>query len=308
MSNLAKSLADLDAAADELLNKSVKSDNQDELSPEDIADSSAEPVEPDEEKGAEFKEDKKKGKKKPDNLPEEEPKESEDEELDKSEDEEDDEEAVEVKPEEDNLEDADEEEDEEYEIEKSIRKDFETNPAIAKGMEASEFLGAIVEVLSKGLTDVQKNIDLNGHTQEGANEVLAKSLQASLKANTSLIEENEKLRADNARISRRITKLEKSMGEGFEKLVDMLDEISSQPTMRKSMVSVHDRNFGASIEGHPVAQKTGFESLSKSQVMNVLTNELFAGNPNVTNSDIIGYESGAPLRSDLQQLVVNKIQ
>ena len=150
------------------------------------------------------------------------------------------------------------------------------------------------------MSEVQYDIHTGAKCQESANDVLAKSLQASLAMNASLRKDNEKL-------TRRITKLEKSLSEGFDKIMDALDDFSSQPVgMRKSLasVSVQDRNFEASTEGS--VRPTGFESLSKSQVMSVLESELIAGNPAVSASDIIGYESGAPIRQDLQHLVVSK--
>ena len=90
--------------------------------------------------------------------------------------------------------------------------------------------------------------------------------------------------------------------------MDSLDTSSSQPAhMRKSMVAVnvHDRDFDRSVNG--VKTVGGFDTLSKSQVLGVLDNEFRSGNQNVTPSDIISYESGAPLRQDLQSLVASKV-
>lgn len=283
MTKLSKSLADLDAAADELLAKSqaAEGDNKEEdVTPEEVSDNSATPEESSEEGAEEDKEGK--------------------------------EEDVKKSDEPENLEDGDdgdgaaeengegEEEPTPEEVEKSMKEDFLANDIIAKSIEGSEFLSACIEVLSKSLSDVQYDQQVASKNASASNDVIAKSMIAVMAS-------NQKLQADNERLTRRINKLEKSMSQGFDKVMDSLDTISSQPAhMRKSMasVNVHDRNFGASLDG--TAAVGGFESLSKSQVMTVLNNELYSGNPNVTPQDIISYESGAPLRTDLQTLVASK--
>lgn len=320
---LSKSLADLDKLADEMLAKSEAVEkpkaSDDDVKPEEISDDSSIASESGAEEGAETKEEMEKGCNCPDDKvkkseePEEieksegaEPdgdnKEGEEEKIEKSE-----EPAPENNPEseegaetaEGNGEDVPEEKTSE-EIEKSLKDDFEAEEPIKKGMENSEFMAAVVDVLTKSMSEVQYDTQTAGRAQAQATEVLSKSLQAVIGMNQQLSAENEKL-------TRRINKLEKSIEMGFEKVMDSLDEISLQPAhMRKSMasVSVHDRDFGSSINGTPTP--TGFESLSKSQVMTILNNELYAGNQNVTPQDIISYESGAPLRQDLQSLVVSK--
>lgn len=283
MTKLSKSLADLDAAADELLAKSqaVKDDdkNKEDITPEDISSNST--------------------------IPEESPEESEE----NAEAGEENEEDVKKSDEPENIEDKkdgdeeneeDEEETTPEEIEKSMKEDFTANDAVAQGIENSEFLSAVVEVLAKSMSDVQYDTQKMASNTSASNDVMAKSMIAVMAS-------NRKLQADNERLTRRINKLEKSISQGFDKVMDSLDTISSQPAhMRKSMasVAVHDRNFGASLDG--TLEVGGFESLSKSQVMNILSTELYSGNPNVTPQDIISYESGAPLKSDLQSLVASK--
>lgn len=316
-------MADLDKLADEMLAKSEAVEkpkaSDDDVKPEEISDDSSIASESGAEEGAETKEEMEKGCNCPDDKvkkseePEEieksegaEPdgdnKEGEEEKIEKSE-----EPAPENNPEseegaetaEGNGEDVPEEKTSE-EIEKSLKDDFEAEEPIKKGMENSEFMAAVVDVLTKSMSEVQYDTQTAGRAQAQATEVLSKSLQAVIGMNQQLSAENEKL-------TRRINKLEKSIEMGFEKVMDSLDEISLQPAhMRKSMasVSVHDRDFGSSINGTPTP--TGFESLSKSQVMTILNNELYAGNQNVTPQDIISYESGAPLRQDLQSLVASK--
>lgn len=186
------------------------------------------------------------------------------------------------------------------EMEKSFREDFIADDTIGDGVQGSEFFSAMVDVLAKSLGDMQYDANQSRKYSEQNSVVLAKSMQAMMLSNKALAD-------DNARLTRRINKLEKSINMGFEKVMDSLDAISSQPAhMRKSLssVQVRDRDFGSSLNGAPT--KVGFESLNKSQVLNILNCELYSGNPNVTAQDIIGYESGAPLRPDLQEFVASK--
>lgn len=284
---LTKSLADLDQAADELLAKSKAAEDggkgdEENLTPDEVSDDST--ATPNSEEGAG---------------------EGSEEELEKCND------GVKKSDEPEQLDEGDngdesegEEEPEEEQtaddIEKSLKDDFQANEVIAQGVENSEFFSAVVEVLTKSLGDVQYDTMVAAKEAGAANDVLAKSMNAMIVANAAL-------RADNERLTRRINKLEKSVTQGFDKIMDSLDEMSSQPAhMRKSMraVNVHDKDFGASLDG--VQTSGGFDSLSKSQVMNILNNELYSGNPNVQATDIISYESGAPLRPDLQALVASK--
>lgn len=294
---LTKSLAELDAAADELLKKSQTAADDDdkaqqgdgnEPTPDEISDDSV--ATPESEEDAEDKQDNADDLEKcGDNCGA----------VKKSED------SEPIKDDEDNDEgegdEGDEGEGEEPDaenIEKSLKDDFQASPVISQGMDTSEFISAVVEVLTKSLSDVQYDTQVAARANSNSNDILAKSI-------TAVIASNQQLKADNDRLTRRINKLEKSISQGFDKIMDSLDTISSQPAhMRKSMAAVYDKDFGASLNGAPAP--TGFESLSKSQVMSILTAELYSGNPSVQNSDIISYESGAPLRTDLQSLVASK--
>ena len=276
---LTKSLAELDSAADELLAKSKVAEDdggngdEEKLTPEEVSDDST--ATPDSEEGAG---------------------EGNDDDLEKCND------GVKKSDEPEQLEEEPEEEQTADDMEKSLKDDFQANEVIAQGMENSEFFSAVVEVLTKSLSDVQYDTMTAAKEAGAANDVLAKSMNAVIVANAAL-------RADNERLTRRINKLEKSISQGFDKIMDSLDEMSSQPAhMRKSMraVNVHDKDFGASLDG--VQTAGGFDSLSKSQVMTILNSELYGGNPNVQATDIISYESGAPLRPDLQALVASKVK
>lgn len=295
---LTKSLAELEAAADELLKKSKNAKDDDEKTSEDTGDVTPEEVS---DSGSSTYEDK--------NIEDENQDEDavDEKEVALAEEVEDPEEDVKKsdsdKADEDEDTDVDEDEDEELtpdEVEKDVKEDFESDELVKKSMDNSEFLSSVVDILAKSMSDVQYNVHVGNKAQSAASEILAKSIQAVMTSNKTLKEENE-------RLTRRINKLEKSISAGFEKVMDSLDELASQPAhVRKSMasVSVVDRDFDRSLNGSAVIG--GFESLNKSQVLAVLNNELYAGNQNVSPSDIISYESGAPLRQDLQALVVSK--
>lgn len=296
---LEKSLAELDAFADEMLAKSKAAekdedadDNDNEVTPEEVSEDATPTSNSEDAENAETDEEtpEKNPEKKEDNVE----KSCNDSDLTKSDNADEDE--TEEEPEEDEDEETPED------VEKSIKDDFESDETVKKGMENSEFYAAVVDIFAKSLGDMQYDVQSQGKAQAAATGILAKSLQAMMQANRTL-------QSDNERLTRRLNKLEKSMNKGFEQIMDSLDVMSSQPAhMRKSMasVSVHDRDFDSSLNG----QKTigGFESLSKSQVLTVLNNELYSGNPNVTPQDIISYESGAPLRHDLQSFVASKFK
>ena len=292
---LTKSLAELEAAADELLKKSKNAKDDDEKASEDTGDVTPEEVSDsgsstDEDKNIEDENQDEDAVDEKEVALAEEVEDPEDEEVKKSE------------PDEEEDTDADEDDDEltPEEVEKDVKDDFESDELVKKSMDNSEFLSSVVDILAKSMSDVQYNVHVGNKAQSDASEILAKSIQAVMTSNKTLKEENE-------RLTRRINKLEKSISAGFEKVMDSLDELASQPAhVRKSMasVSVVDRDFDRSLNGSAVIG--GFESLNKSQVLAVLNNELYAGNQNVSPSDIISYESGAPLRQDLQSLVVSK--
>ena len=295
---LTKSLAELEAAADELLKKSKNakddektSEDTGDVTPEEVSDSGSST---DEDKNIEDENQDEDAVDEKEVALSEEVEDPEDEEVKKSD-------SDKAEDEEDT--DEDEDEDEELtpdEVEKDVKEDFESDELVKKSMDNSEFLSSVVDILAKSMSDVQYNVHVGNKAQSAASEILAKSIQAVMTSNKTLKEENE-------RLTRRINKLEKSISAGFEKVMDSLDELASQPAhVRKSMasVSVVDRDFDRSLNGSAVIG--GFESLNKSQVLAVLNNELYAGNQNVSPSDIISYESGAPLRQDLQALVVSK--
>lgn len=264
---LNKSLAALDAAADELLKKSNSDDKDDDVKPDDVSD----------DKGDD------KDLEKCDNKPD-------GDNLAKSEDSDDDDD------------DSDEGEDTEKsvdDIQSDLIREFQQDEDITKGMATSEFQAALVAATAKALSDMQYDMHNVNQADNKATTVLAKSLQA-------VIASNQQLRADNDKLARRVSKLEKSLDKGIESILEAVDGLSTQPAhMRKSVnsINVHEKDFAKSVSG---TGNSSFDSLTKSQVMSILTNELYANNPEVRPADIISYESGAPLRQELQTLVASK--
>ena len=266
MNELSKSLQELDSAADELLKKSK--DDKENIKPDDVVD-------------------------------------------DKSNDKSDDDDSDDVekafdKPDGDNLKKSDKDCEGCEEVHKSIeefqnevQESFQEDEDINKGVETSEFQAALVTSIVKALGELQYDFHNKGKLDGKVNDVLAKSFRAMINTNSTLQAENEKL-------SKRLEKLEKSMEKGFGSIMEAIDSMSTQPAhMRKSVgsINVYDKDFNQSVNGKSV---DSFDSLSKSQVMSVLNNELYAGNSMIQPSDIISYESGAPLRPELKTLVVNK--
>lgn len=337
MEDLSKSLSELDAMADELLSKSVSKGKDEDVKPEEISDE----FEKDEkdEKPA-----KKKADKKPkdedveddkdldddeeddeefDDEDEDDGDDEEDDDTDDEEDEDDDDDEdvkksepsvpsdaeedeirskanAELNKSDDDEDDSEDDDDDEETVEKSMRDRFEQDPLIRSQMQNSEFMSAVVDVMAKSLADVQYDLTVKSRDDNNATAVLAKSLKA-------VVAHNQALQLENDKLSRRLNRLEKSISHGFDRIIDSLEDMSTQPaTMRKSVASinVHDRDFDRSLNG--VRTVGGFESLSKSQVLNVLNTELYAGNALVSASDIISYESGAPLRDELKNLVASK--
>lgn len=298
---LSKSIQELDSIAEALL-KSVDKD-QDDLTPDDIADaptksSKEEPSkDPDEDsKEEDSKNNTAEGEDTPDKEEEDTVKKSmkksaTKKSMKKSDEEDSEDEEADL----DEDEDEDEEDDDIDSLEKSLKTQFVGTSGIGGD---SEFLEAIVNVLSKSLAENVYNLQaLSGNTQ-ASTDVLAKSLQANLGLNKSLVATVNELKQEN-------TELKKSIAEGFSSLQDSLDSALSQPSrMRKSVtnVAVNDKDFTHSLSG----QYSPSESLSKAQVMGVLNSELFSGNPMITPQDVISYESGAPLREEVRNLVINK--
>ena len=326
MGNLSKSLTELDAMADELLKKSeavepvededkdltksqATNDDNEELKPEDVSentpedtvqntDDSEEKKDDAEEDTTEPEEDKteksvKKSIKKSVGADDDD---DEDEDIEKCDDK-----VTPIKKSENDESEEDNEDEVKENLEKSIKKNFEDNEDIKKSMDASEFLTAMTEVLAKSLTDVVFSNQISAQRSSDNDDVLAKSLQASLSLNKSMAAELTAVKEQNEVLKKSLTDGFDAINDGFNKIQEQLEQFSHQPaSMRKSVgnIQVQDRNFQKSLSGGQAGM-----NLSKSEVLAKLNNMMYSGNPLVTPQDIISYESGAPLRPEVAQLI-----
>lgn len=279
-------MLDLDKLADEVLAKSMKADDKEdtsnpEVTPEDVsANIPDNDNEKPEETTAEEKEDREEPVKKSINAADE--------------DKEGTKEETPVEPEEKQPETEESESEEAEDVEKS----FKDNETIQKSIEASEFLETMVEMIVKSLSDTQTTLQKSQTNSQSALDILAKSLGANLRQGEAMKQQ----------IEAGMQSLQKSISEQMDtmksEILAELEEFSHQPaSARKSVknVNVQERDFHKSL-----GQPAGDMQLSKSEVMSILNSELYSGNTMVTPTDIISYESGAPLRPEIQRLVMSK--
>lgn len=179
--------------------------------------------------------------------------------------------------------------------EEEMEKSFKSNEVIQESIEASEFLETLVETIVKSLAGMQTDLQKSQSNSNDALEILAKSLGANLRQGEVI--QNQ--------LDAGIQNLQKSISEQIttmkSEILSELTEFSHQPaSLRKSVgnVAVHDRDFQKSL-----GTTSSVENLSKSEVLSILNTELYSGNALVTPSDIISYESGAPLRPEIEKLV-----
>lgn len=304
---LGNQTVDLDKLADEVLSKSVDTTKEDTaaadktVNPEDV---SANIPENDGEKPEEVTPEEKEEK---EETPAEEPvKKSEEVETEPTKEDEESEDVEKscscnkdsIKKAEDAGDEESGEDEEDEEIEKSLKNEFNSDENIRKSIEASDFLESVVECIVKSLANTQRAVQDSTQHSENVYEVFAKSLSANLKQTEAAQKE----------IQGYVEDMKKSIKEEIDtvksEIMDALDDVLHQPaSMRKSMksVSVHDKNFQKSL-GAPAEG----ENLNKSQVLGILNSEFYSGNPLVTPQDIINYESGAPLKAELANLVRSK--
>lgn len=156
---------------------------------------------------------------------------------------------------------------------------------------------AVIDVFAKSLADVMENISDSKEYSETSAAVLAKSLRAQ---NVILSEQNDVL----AKTNRALATLQKSIMDRLDELDARLDEFGAQPAhMRKSVAAYTDRNFAESVGGPGAGRPT----LTKSQVTNILTNELLSGSTIVTDQDVINNEAGVAMRPEVRELIESKI-
>lgn len=170
------------------------------------------------------------------------------------------------------------------EIKKS--QGIETANSVADALEVSAFLSEMTSSLNKSLDDLQKCINDSDESNQGALGTFAKSFLAIVDSQKALMDSNNTL-----------GELVKSMNATIDSLSKRIEDIEEQPTMRKSVrdINVHSKDFSKSIS----SDKT---ELSKSQKLDIM-NDLLRKGDTVVPMDIIGYETGSPLRPEVEEKI-----
>lgn len=193
---------------------------------------------------------------------------------------------------EDKEEDSAENKEEDEKVEKSAVKLLQENEEIAKSIEVSDFLTQFTringEVIDSLRADINKSLETSAHTAT----ILAKSFGAIMKAQESL------------------TNLVKSQSEQIAKQEELikslqtrLEELEKQPVGRKAVVSTFEKsfNYSAGLTG----KDSNEQKLSKSQIIEKLTELALKPNSGVTVSDVVQFESTGQLRPELEHLINN---
>lgn len=163
---------------------------------------------------------------------------------------------------------------------------METANSIADALEVSNFLSEMTSSLNKSLDDLQKCISNSDESNQGALGTFAKSFLAIVDSQKALMDSNNAL-----------GELVKSMNTTIDSLSKRIEDMEEQPTMRKSVrdINVHNKDFAKSLS----SEKT---DLSKSQKLEIM-NDLLRKGDTVVPMDIIGYETGSPLRPEVEEKI-----
>lgn len=171
-------------------------------------------------------------------------------------------------------------------LEKSI-KDSEEG---AKAFEVSSFLQKMTSELSKSLEGVQTSLNGKNVTTEDTLSAFAKSFGTMFKSQQAVLEQNVQL-----------TTLVKGLTGKLEAVSNRLEEVEGEPTMRKSVrnIAIHEKDFNKSISGDP-------QEISKSEKLSVM-NDLLVKSDTVVPMDIINLESGAILRPEVEARIAQVV-
>jgi len=155
--------------------------------------------------------------------------------------------------------------------EKSLEDELTSDDSVRKALEVSEFLAGLIKGLSAVLDGQKDSLNKSLEASTQSSEILAKSFQGILKSQRAVLETQSELSKSIRRLSKR------------------METIESQPQARKSVTSVVEKSFKASIGDNAPA------TLSKSEVLAKLTLAHGAGNHALLN-DILSYESMGDMR------------
>lgn len=169
----------------------------------------------------------------------------------------------------------------------SLEKSIQESEVGKNAFEVSPFLAEMTEKLSKSLEGVQVALHgSNGATEETL-DAFAKSFGVMFKAQQAVIEQNTQL-----------TGLVKSMSEKMNEMSSRMEEIEGQPTMRKSVrdINVHNKDFNKSIG------ETSQVELSKSEKLSIAM-DLFQKGDTVQELDVLNIESGSKIRPEVESRI-----
>ena len=152
-----------------------------------------------------------------------------------------------------------------------------------KSLTAGKYITGKFKEITASVNLLKSALEKSTTAQDDAMDVFAKAFSAIAQTQTSMAD------------------ILKSIGGQVTELNNRLNTLENQPQGRKSVgnLNVFDKNFKKSAGAQG-------ETLSKSEIGAILADELFKGNPNVSKQDVIRFESGAPLRPEVQALLNNR--
>ena len=167
-----------------------------------------------------------------------------------------------------------------------ISKSLNASDSSKDALEVSKFLSDLTDTLSKSMETLEKSVKDSDVSNKDALNTFAKSFMAIAESQKAIMESGTEL-----------NELVKSMKDNLDSINSRLEGIEAQPTIRKSVrdINVHDKDFNQSLGGGEV-------EMSKSQKLDIM-NDLLKKGDTVVPMDIIGYETGSPLRPEVEQRI-----
>lgn len=180
-------------------------------------------------------------------------------------------------------EDGNEEEEKEADTEDKEEKEEETK----KSLDFDDVITAL-NTMTGTSEDLRSDVVKSMELSQNVAQVLAKSFGAIMTSNESL------------------TSLVKSQSSKLDEAHDLikslearLDEVESQPVMRKSIVTAVEKSFDHSAG---LTSKASATELSKSQKVEMLSNMAMNGQNGVTVNDVVRFDSTGELRQELNHV------
>lgn len=156
-------------------------------------------------------------------------------------------------------------------VQKSLSDELNKNEEVRKALEVSDFLSELVGTLSSVIGEHTNSINKSIQGGQESQQLLAKSFVGIVKSQKAVLD------------------TQSNIIKSVNGLVDRLERLEAQPTMRKSVNSANthiiDKNFSKSLGG-----TTENDKLSKSEAISKL-NVAFEGGDYSLGDDIIRLES-----------------